>query len=277
MADDESGTSGTGFDTSMSCTSRTWDAASGTSRVCWPAQALIGKQRLTRLLRQRHEGLLLNRPFGCVVGRRPRSRFGRDHTAHRAAAAAIRAGRPAATGQVIDAACRADLARSEDPAFHDRLQRTIVNATIRPLQMTTGLMGCGSSALGAVAVGAALLTIEPLFFVLGVAAAVPLTLTSLRVGRALYRSVVEQSPTDRERSYIQVLLVEKDPAKEIRAYQLGAFLRARFAALYERRSRPCASLSGGAPSTVSPGPSPRSYRVASSDHSSCLSPTDACP
>jgi len=30
--------------------------------------------------------------------------------------------------QVVDAACRADLARFEDPTFHDRLQRAIVNA-----------------------------------------------------------------------------------------------------------------------------------------------------
>jgi len=140
-----------------------------------------------------------------------------------------------ATQQVVDASCRADLARFEDPSFHDRLQRAIVNANIRPLQMTTGLMSVGSSALGVVAVGAVLLTIEPLFFALGVVAAVPLIFTSLRVGRALYRFAVEQTPADRQRSYIQFLLVDKDPAKEIRAYELGGFLRARFAALYEGR------------------------------------------
>ena len=137
--------------------------------------------------------------------------------------------------QVVEAACRADLARFEDPKFHDRLQRAIVNANIRPLQMTVGLLAVASSTLGVVAVGIALLTIEPLFFVLGVVAAVPLTLTSLRVGRALYRFAVEQTPTDRERTYIQNLLVDKDPAKEIRAYELGGFLRARFANLYNRR------------------------------------------
>jgi len=135
--------------------------------------------------------------------------------------------------QVVDASCRADLARFEDPTFHDRLQRAIVNASIWPLQMTNGLLSVGSSALAALALGAALLTIEPLFFLLGAVAAVPLTISSLRVGRALYRFAVEQTPTDRERTYIQTLLVEKDPAKEVRAYELGGFLR--FAALYERR------------------------------------------
>jgi ATP-binding cassette subfamily B protein len=139
--------------------------------------------------------------------------------------------------EVIDAAGRADLSRFDDPDFHDRLQRAIINASIRPLQMTIGLLSVGSSALSVLAVGAVLLTIEPLFFALGLVAAVPVTLSSLRVGRALYQFAVEQTPTDRERSYIQTLLVDKDPAKEIRAYDLGEFLGRRFGALYERRLR----------------------------------------
>jgi ATP-binding cassette subfamily B protein len=137
--------------------------------------------------------------------------------------------------QVVDAACRADLARFEDPSFHDRLQRAIVNASIRPLQMTNGLLAVGTALTGVVAVGAVLLVIDPLFFVLGLIAGIPIILASLRVGRALYRFAVQQTPTDRERTYIQGLLVEKDPAKEIRAYEMAWFLRARFAALYERR------------------------------------------
>lgn len=137
--------------------------------------------------------------------------------------------------QVVDAACRADLARFEDPKFHDRLQRAIVNASIRPLQMTNGLLSLGTALSGVVAVGAVLLVIDPVFFVLGLLAGIPIVLTSARVGQALYRFAVEQTPTDRERTYIQTLLVDKDPAKEIRAYEMGWFFRTRFAALYERR------------------------------------------
>ncbi len=137
--------------------------------------------------------------------------------------------------QVVDTASRADLARFEDPAFHDRLQRAIVNASIRPLQMTTGLLALGTAISGVVAIGIVLAVIEPLFFVLALLAAVPVTLSSMRVGRALYQFAIDQTPTDRERTYIQMLLVDKDPAKEIRAYELGRFLRSRFAVLYERR------------------------------------------
>jgi ATP-binding cassette subfamily B protein len=104
--------------------------------------------------------------------------------------------------QVVDAACRADLARFEDPKFHDGLQRAIVNASIRPLQMTVGPLSVGSSAFAVVAVGMALATIEPLFPVLGLVAAAPLTVASIRGGRALYRLAVEQTPVDRERIYI---------------------------------------------------------------------------
>ena len=85
--------------------------------------------------------------------------------------------------QVVDAACRADLARFEDPSFHDRLQRAIVNASIRPLQMTNGLLAVGTALTGVVAVGAVLLVIDPLFFVLGLIAGIPIILASLRVGR----------------------------------------------------------------------------------------------
>ena len=75
--------------------------------------------------------------------------------------------------QVVDAACRADLARFKDPKFHDRLQRAIVKPFMRPLQMTVGLLAVGSSALAVIAVGTALATIEALFLVLGLVAAVP--------------------------------------------------------------------------------------------------------
>ncbi len=103
--------------------------------------------------------------------------------------------------QVVDAACRADLARFEDPKFHDRLHRAIANANIRPLQMTVGLLAVASSALGVVQrSGIAADPSEPLFFVLGVVAAVPLTLTSLR--RACSVPLCYRTNPDRPGTYI---------------------------------------------------------------------------
>jgi ATP-binding cassette subfamily B protein len=211
-------------------------ALQGVASVALGAQVLVGKQLLTRLLADNTSkdfssavpsvvllAVVLAVASVVTIARNELQRLLSELVSR------------SAMQQVVDAACRADLARFEDPSFHDRLQRAIVNASMRPLQMTTGLMSVGSSVLGSVAVGLALLTIEPLFFVLGIVAAVPLTIASLGVGRALYRFAVEQTPLDRERMYIQGLLVQKDSAKEIRAYELGGFLGARFAALYDRR------------------------------------------
>jgi energy-coupling factor transporter ATP-binding protein EcfA2 len=45
------------------------------------------------------------------------------------------------SSKVLDVAVAADLLAFETPEFHDRLQRAQVNATMRPLQMTSGLIG----------------------------------------------------------------------------------------------------------------------------------------
>jgi ATP-binding cassette subfamily B protein len=137
--------------------------------------------------------------------------------------------------RVVVAATSADLVSFENPTFHDRLQRSIVNASIRPLQMTTGLLSVGTALLSSAAVGITLALIEPLFLVLALVAVVPITIATLRVGRALFRFAVSQTPTDRERTYVQSLLTEKDPAKEIRAYGLGDHLKTRYDELYARR------------------------------------------
>ena len=78
-----------------------------------------------------------------------------------------------ATQQVVSASCSADLIRFENPTFHDRLQRAIVNATVRPLQMTTGLVIVMGSLLSTLAIGFTLVLIGPLFAVLAIVAGVP--------------------------------------------------------------------------------------------------------
>jgi ATP-binding cassette subfamily B protein len=137
--------------------------------------------------------------------------------------------------RVIARASSVDLVAFDDPGFHDRLQRASVNATIRPLQMTSGLLGLGGSLLGVLGVGTVLLFVEPLFFVLILAAAVPVALTSVRIGRSLYEFEVQQTPASRQRQYLETLLLSKDPAKEVRAYQLAPYLTQWFDRLYDDR------------------------------------------
>lgn len=66
-------------------------------------------------------------------------------------------------------------------------------------------------------------------------ALIPGWLASGRRGRAFYHFGVVMTPRDRERSYLAGLLTGRDPAKEVRAFGLAAFLRARHDRLYDER------------------------------------------
>src|SRR6056297_1961257 len=70
------------------------------------------------------------------------------------------------TAQVIDVATHVDLIDFDRPGFYDRLQRASVNAGVRPMQIASGVIGFIGSATAVVAVGAALVVIEPIVAVL---------------------------------------------------------------------------------------------------------------
>jgi ATP-binding cassette, subfamily B, bacterial len=140
-----------------------------------------------------------------------------------------------ATTRVIEISTAVDLLAFEVPAFHDRQQRAVVNASFRPVQMTTGLLGVLGGLLSTIGVGAALLTIQPLFLLIVVVSFVPIWLATVAASKGMYRYAFEQTERDRRRLYLQVVLTNKDHAKEVRAYDAGGFLSRRFADLYDQR------------------------------------------
>ena len=123
----------------------------------------------------------------------------------------------------------------ETPAFHDRQQRALINATARPLQMTNGMLGLIGGLLATVGIGLALLAIHPLFRPLVAASFVPIWLVTTTASRATHRYAVDQTERDRRRLYLQMILTNKETAKEIRVYDNEGFLRGRYDDLYARR------------------------------------------
>lgn len=142
-----------------------------------------------------------------------------------------------AMGKVLDVAASIDLLAYETPEFHDRLQRATVNAQSRPTQMTTGLLSVVGSLAGVVGIGAAILILQPLFFLAVVVAYVPIWLATIKASRVLYQWTVEQTERDRRRIYLQAVLSRKDEAKEVRSYHLAPHLRQRYEELYDARLR----------------------------------------
>jgi ATP-binding cassette subfamily B protein len=140
-------------------------------------------------------------------------------------------------GRLLEVAGRVDLGTFETPRFHDHLARASVNAASRPFQLVTGLSNTTSGAAGTVAVTVALLNLQPAIALLVLLGILPLWLATRRNSAALYALAYGLTPADRERDYLGSLLVAKDDAKELRAYQLGASLLRRWDALYAERIR----------------------------------------
>ena len=140
-----------------------------------------------------------------------------------------------AAGKVLDVAVAADLLAFETPSFHDRLQRAQANGMSRPLQMTTGLIAVAQGLFAIVAVGAALIFIQPLFLALVVAAYIPVWFAATSSSRVSYKRYVEMTEKDRKRFYLQAVLTRKEEAKELRTFDLGGFFRTRWDDLYAWR------------------------------------------
>jgi ATP-binding cassette, subfamily B, bacterial len=136
-------------------------------------------------------------------------------------------------GRIIDVACAVELEAYEIPAFHDRLLRASLGGQARPMQLVDGLLGLLGASVGILGVTGALLALEPWLVPLVPLAAVPLLASAAKAGEVLFGFHRRMTPAERQRSYLYSLLTSKDPAKEVRAFDLAGFLRGRYERLYD--------------------------------------------
>ena len=139
-----------------------------------------------------------------------------------------------AQDRILDVTCAVELAAFDEPEFHDQVARAQAGVMRAP-QMVWGLQGLGRSMTGAIGAAAALLAVAPLLLPMALLALIPGWLASGRRGRAFYNFGFIMTPRDRERGYLASLLTGRDPAKEVRAFGLAGFLRARHDRLYDER------------------------------------------
>ncbi|SDQ71144.1 ATP-binding cassette, subfamily B [Thermostaphylospora chromogena] len=140
-------------------------------------------------------------------------------------------------GRIIDVAARVDLVVFDSADFYNRLQRAMIGAQARTMQMVQGLFGVTRSftvAAGAIVV---LITIQPLLVPLLALSALPLALVTKRNAGATYKFFYGVTPLDRARQYLVDLFTQREFAKEVRAFQLAGFLRARYDALSDEKMR----------------------------------------
>jgi ATP-binding cassette subfamily B protein len=134
---------------------------------------------------------------------------------------------------IIDVATKVELSAYETPNFHDRLLRASA-AEHRPVQMVDGLVGTVGSIASIGGIVVALLTIQPWLVPLLFLAGLPLLIGVVKAGQAMFGFHLRMTTVARARGYLYRLLTAKDPAKEVRAFGLAAYLTARHTALYDQ-------------------------------------------
>jgi ATP-binding cassette subfamily B protein len=137
--------------------------------------------------------------------------------------------------QVLDVASGVDLERFEQPTFFDQLERASNAATFRPVSMVNAVMALMLGVLTSLGIMVALATLEPLLVPLVVVAAVPLLVATLRNSREAYAFEYAMTTHARERLHLLELFVERESAKELRAFAATRFLRRRYDALSDER------------------------------------------
>ena len=140
-----------------------------------------------------------------------------------------------AIDRVLDVSTRIDLLAFESPEFYDRLQRARAQGQFRALQTVNGLLGIVGSLMTAAAIIFALAALQPLLLPFVLIGYLPLWVVASLNTRDLYRYTRGMTPNDRQRGYLQNVLMGRNAAKEVRAFNLAEFLRRRYDTLYDER------------------------------------------
>jgi ATP-binding cassette subfamily B protein len=140
-----------------------------------------------------------------------------------------------ATDRVLDVSTRIDLLAFESPEFYDRLQRARAQGQFRAIQTVNGLLGVVGSLGTAAAIVLALAAIQPLLLPFVLIGYVPLWVVASLNTRDLYHYTRGMTPNDRQRNYLQNVLMGRNAAKEVRSFNLAGYLRGRYDRLYDER------------------------------------------
>jgi len=135
---------------------------------------------------------------------------------------------------IHDRASAADLAYYETPRYHDQLHRARMDAYGRPVALVEGLGSLLQHGITLAAMAGVLFQFGwwvPLALVIS---AVPVLTVVLRYAIRHHRWRVEATPEIRRSFYYDWLLTNRDPAPEIRLFDLAETFSARFRALRQR-------------------------------------------
>ena len=116
---------------------------------------------------------------------------------------------------------QADLAYYENSQYYDTLHRAQKEAPYRPTHIVNGLVQVGQSSVALIAIVGLMLSLHWIVAAVLLLAVVPSMLVRLRYSQQLYTWQHQRTSSERQASYIQLLLTNEAHAKEIRLFNLG--------------------------------------------------------
>jgi ATP-binding cassette subfamily B protein len=137
-------------------------------------------------------------------------------------------------GEIIRKALTLDLAFFEHPDFYDRLQNARRESGYKPVDLINDTFLIVQNTITLISFAVLLLRFSPWLVVILLATSVPAFIAETRFSEQGFRLLTRRAPETRQVNYLARLLTEDGSAKEIKLFNLGEILLARYTTLFEK-------------------------------------------
>lgn len=137
-------------------------------------------------------------------------------------------------GEIIRKALTLDLSFFEHPEFYDRLQNARRESGYKPVDLITDTFQIVQNTITLVSFAVLLLRFSPWLVIVLLATSIPAFIAETRYSEEGFRLLTRRAPESRRINYLARLLTEDSAAKEIKLFNLGETLLARYMSLFEK-------------------------------------------
>ncbi len=137
-------------------------------------------------------------------------------------------------GEIIHKALNLDLAFFEHPDFYDRLQNARRESGYKPVDLINDTFLIVQNTITLISFAVLLLRFSPWLVVILLITSIPAFVAETRFAEEGFRLLTYRAPETRQINYLSRLLTEDTSAKEIKLFNLGETLLARYMSLFEK-------------------------------------------
>jgi ATP-binding cassette subfamily B protein len=135
---------------------------------------------------------------------------------------------------ILDKALTLTLAEFEDSELYDKLNRARQEASVRPLSLVNRTFALAQNAVSLASFAGLLLAFSPWAVAILIAAGLPAFFAETKFSGERFRAFQWRSPDRRMLAYLEIVLAREDHAKEVKLFDLGVPLLARYREIFRR-------------------------------------------